>query len=531
VSAGSRPRCPCGRESSDAADLRFCRFCGALVPLAAPTDPWVGKTVAGRFAIIRPLAEGGGGRVYLAQQALGTTKRFVALKMLLPEHASNPEMLQRFLRECEVVSLIEHANVVRIYDFGEAEAGVLYIAMELVPGSTLAAVIGEEGAFEPERALHAFAQICRGVAAVHDRGVVHRDLKPDNLMLVRQRDEPELVKLLDFGIAKTLAPSSAEGGGLTRMGMVIGSPPYMSPEQFLGRAVDVRTDVYALGVVAYEMFTGVVPFHADNLNDWAAQHVSAAPRPFDSTPAGARTSEPLRRAILRALAKSPAERPPSARAFLRELTEASRQVEVIASPRVASGLTACEAPLDALAPPASVRGRSAARWALVALLAAIAGSVMVLSVATSFSDVATSQPAGVAHAMTASGSASIVPPAAVAAPTEATDADAAVTVTTLVPLAVVPTLVPVPPATRPRALPKLNVSACERALQASTCEEARAAQHRCPDAAGALHERAHERANQLCAAHDHPRKEAVLPAALAAPTPPARPGGMAVLTF
>jgi serine/threonine-protein kinase len=107
--------------------------------------------------------------------------------MLLPEHASNPEMVQRFLRECEMVSLIEHANVVRIYDFGEAEAGVLYIAMELVPGSSLASVIHEEGAFEPERALHAFAQICRGVAAVHDRGIVHRDLKPDNLRLPRRR--------------------------------------------------------------------------------------------------------------------------------------------------------------------------------------------------------------------------------------------------------------------------------------------------------------------------------------------------------
>ena len=480
----------CGRESPNVGGTRFCCFCGALLRGTPSADAWIGKTVAGRFAIVRQLAEGGGGRVYVAAQAIGSTKRPVALKMLLPEHASNPEMVERFLRECETVSLIEHANVVRIYDFGEAEAGVLYIAMELVPGASLAAVIQEEGALEPERVLHVFAQICRGIAAAHDRGIVHRDLKPDNLMLVRESDEPELVKVLDFGIAKTLGGSLAAGGaGLTRMGAVLGSPPYMSPEQFLGGEIDARTDVYALGVVAYEMFTGTLPFEADDLNAWATQHVTAEPRPFNSTPAGRRISEPLRRAVLQAMAKNPADRPATARAFWRELSASASASEVsAASP---------PAVLVPIAPPGRARRRArggdVARWAAVALLAAAAGSTMVL-VGTDFSGVAAGH-AAVLAAQTAPPSPTPTP-SAVASSLEGASAD--------VPVAPPLPLAPAPAAAAPPLRPpKLNIAGCERAMQASSCEEARAAQRTCPDAAGLLHHRVHERVNRLCLAPDH----------------------------
>jgi len=285
-------------------------------------DRWVGHVVAGRYRILSVLGEGGVGRVYVAEQAMGNARRRLALKMLLPEHVKNREVGSRFLRECELASLVDHPNVVRIYDFGEAEGGALFIAMELVPGRSLRTILQEEGALSVDRALHVLAQVCRGVAAAHDRGIVHRDLKPDNLMVVQHPGEPDFAKVLDFGIAKALLPGA---NNITFMGEVLGSPPYMSPEQHMGEPIDARTDVYALGVLAYELLTGVLPFPGGDMIEWAAQHLAATPRSFDVTPAGARVPAPVRRAILRALAKERGDRPSDPRAFLAELlfTEAA----------------------------------------------------------------------------------------------------------------------------------------------------------------------------------------------------------------
>ena len=489
------------------------------MPPVVGRDSWLGKAVAGRFAIVSTLAEGGGGRVYLAEQAIGTTKRPVALKMLLPEHASNPEMVQRFLRECETVSLIEHPNVVRIYDFGEAGPGVLYIAMELVRGSSLAGVLQGEGAFEPARALDVLAQICRGVAAAHDRGIVHRDLKPENLMLVRHLDEPELVKVVDFGIAKTLGTSPAACAALTRMGMVIGSPPYMSPEQFFGGDIEVRTDVYALGVVAYEMLTGALPFEAGDLHGWATQHAMAAPRPFDATPAGRRIGEPLRRAVLRALAKIPADRPATVRDFLRELTDASRPLAVIATQVAPSALQppAIVVPSAPHRAPPAARAATIARSALVALVAVAAGSAMVVAAGRSLSHAAEPPPGLVAEGLTASPSAT--------PPKNGSPED--VTVAKESPVVLAPPLAPVVPVAPVRPVPTPNFSSCERALQAVTCEQATTAVHTCPDAAGPIHHRAHERVSRLCGVHDHHDKETTSPDA-GTVAAPARRGGVAV---
>jgi hypothetical protein len=486
----------CGSPWTEASAGRFCGFCGASTATATPSpaspsspaepsnDPWIGRTVAGRFAIVRRLGEGGSGRVYLAEQAIGTARRRVALKMLLPEHASNPEMIARFSRECETVSVIEHTNVVRLYDFGETDDGALYIAMELVPGCSLGALIAEEGALEPRRALELFAQICRGVSAAHDRDIIHRDLKPDNLMVVRRDDEPEVVKVLDFGIAKTVGVSGAAARPLTRLGTVIGSPAYMSPEQLLGGEVDVRTDVYALGVVAYEMLTGVLPFDAEDIHGWAAQHISATPQSFDATAAGRLVSEPVRLVVERALAKNPADRPATVRELLRDLTEASRA-------RVAAPV----------ARPRKRRTRSAtiARWLLVAVIAGGAGSVAALAAAQGSLGVSTylvtKPPAG--HAMQA---AALAPARAASSAGDADSSAAA--------LVVVHPVAPLPPvASSSRPTSKLDVSGCESALHALTCEDARAGLRMCPDAAGALHHRAHEHAELVCGGSDHPRSE------------------------
>jgi serine/threonine-protein kinase len=461
--------------------------------------------VAGRFTILKALGAGGGGRVYLAEQALGSTKRRLALKMLLPEHASNPEMVQRFLRECEMLSLVEHPNVVRIHDFGEAMPGVLYIAMELVAGGSLADAIAEGGALAPERALAVLTQICRGVAAVHDRGIVHRDLKPENLMLVRLPEEPELVKVVDFGIAKTLEPPEARGADVTHMGTVIGSPPHMSPEQFLGGAIDIRTDVYALGIVAYEMFTGELPFEANDLEGWATVHASKAPRPFDATPAGRAVSEPVRRAILRALAKRPEDRHPSARAFLRRLSEASRPAP--------SKATSTSTPRAWQVPSRPSRAVGVG-WGLMALLAAAAGSIFVLAATTLSNGAATAsrpaQPSEPSLVVLAAVSAS--PPPVIATSSkpvepsrEATQPPTTKAVATrvMLPLSPVSARAPTRPAAPPAPVPsKPAVYACEHGLRASTCDEARFASTLCPDAPGVLHDRVFERVRSLCAEPD-----------------------------
>ncbi len=305
-------------------------------------DPWIGRTVADRYTIVSLLGQGGMGRVYVADQQMGSTKRRLALKMLLPEHASNPEIVARFFRECEIASLVEHPNVVRIYDFGET-GGVLYIAMELVPGRSLASILANEGPLPLERALPILSQVCRGVAAAHDRGIVHRDLKPDNIMVVSHPGEPDFVKVLDFGIAKMVAGGSRPE--LTRLGEVLGSPPYMSPEQLMGEEVDARTDVYALGIVAYETLTGTTPFHASDLMEWAAQHVGGDPLSFDATPAGKNVPEPVRASILHALAKKRADRPADPRSFLGELVAPS----TVVAPRL-STVFATPLPIALMAP-------------------------------------------------------------------------------------------------------------------------------------------------------------------------------------
>lgn len=496
-------RCPsCSRDITVSDGALFCPMCGATLAMA-DGDAWIGRTIAGRFTIKSLLGEGGIGRVYVAEQTVGNAKRRLAVKMLLPEHASNPEMVRRFFRECEVVSLVEHPNVVRIYDFGEAEPGAFYIAMELVAGRSLAAILRSEGPLPPERALHVLAQACRAVAAVHERGVIHRDLKPDNLMISATADDRDFVKVLDFGIAKPLGAgaSAPESSAVTRAGVVLGSPPYMSPEQFLGEDVDVRTDVYALGVVAYEMTTGALPFEASSMSEWATRHLTATPRPFDDTKAGTLVPHAMRDAILHALAKRREDRPATARDLLSELTRTHARAAVaptlrqtiaeVALPLAETGggqATKEGAPLK--------RGRSLA----IAIIAAVAGAATAIAVvallgrhqddaadhATERSDAYVGRPAS----PTGSGVSEIADHASAEMIEGGSSEDGSTAPTDS------PPRVSAPP-------PTVDVRGCERALRATTCSEARAAQRTCPDAAGQIHHDAHEHVARLCGAHGH----------------------------
>jgi eukaryotic-like serine/threonine-protein kinase len=296
------PHCQiCGHENESTA--KFCGHCGRDLSGEPSGISRVGSTILGRYTIRRQIAVGGMGVVYEAEQLLGEHSRTVAIKMLLPELSHDRTVLSRFTRECSVVAELSHQNTVRVYDFGTADDGTLYIAMEFVRGVSLAKVIGQ-GALSVGRALNIVEQMCHALHEAHELGIVHRDLKPDNVILTQHGAQQDFVKILDFGIAVRLSVGGQHETKLTRQGMILGTPPYMSPEQFTGAPVTRQSDIYSIGIILYEALTGHLPFDADNPWMWAQRHLTAT---VPDLPAS------LPRAIVTtvrsALAKDPMERP------------------------------------------------------------------------------------------------------------------------------------------------------------------------------------------------------------------------------
>lgn len=328
----------CEHENIDGA--RFCAKCGAAIPVAiiGQADPLIGQLVAGRFLITGVLGEGGMGVVYVGEQQMGTTVRKVAVKTL-HQHLSNDLSVQaRFNREVGTVAQLEHPNTIKVYDFGKTKDGQLYIAMEFVDGRSLADTLIKDGALMSERAVHIMRQICGALDEAHLQGIIHRDLKPENIILTNRAGETDFVKVLDFGIAaRTESSDAKKEKKLTQQGMVLGTPPYMSPEQFTGKQLDVRSDVYSLGVMAYEMVTGKLPFDAETPWEWATQHMTVAPKPFEVVAPTAHVPEGLRAAILKALNKDATQRQSSARQFFAELSSGGRMT-VEAKPADPAGL-------------------------------------------------------------------------------------------------------------------------------------------------------------------------------------------------
>jgi len=311
-------RCPECREYLPDIDIaRFCPTCGGSLPVDDEHDPLIGKRIGGRFRIAELVAEGGMGRIYAAEQSMGTTARRVAIKMLLAEHADREQDVARFMRECSTVCELDHPNTIKFYDYGQTEEGDLFIAMEFLDGDALAAILKAEGSLSPERVDWIVSQICGSLQEAHDKGIIHRDLKPDNILLTNPGGEMDVVKVLDFGIAKR--PGSRDQK-LTPLGVVLGSPPYMSPEQFSLQDIDARSDIYSLGVVAYQALTGKLPFRAKEMLQWATLHMTEPPTAFDATDAGQVVPEGMRRAVLHALEKNPRDRPQTMREFYEEFT-------------------------------------------------------------------------------------------------------------------------------------------------------------------------------------------------------------------
>jgi serine/threonine-protein kinase len=227
---------------------------------ARPTslDSMVGRALNKRYRVERKIGEGGFGAVFEGKQL--ATGRPVALKILHPHSVADSTVVARFRREAEACSQLRNPHTVTIYDFDQTEDGTLYLAMELVRGESLQEIQHRDGVIEPTRALCILDQVAEALGEAHDKGIVHRDMKPENIM-VERHGEADFVKVLDFGIAKIL---SGDGSkiipALTAIGQTVGTLEFMSPEQLRGKALDGRSDIYALGMVAYEMLTGQLPF-------------------------------------------------------------------------------------------------------------------------------------------------------------------------------------------------------------------------------------------------------------------------------
>ena len=291
----------------------FCAHCGAPV-----TDPLIGSVVGERYRIVSRLGVGGMGAVYRAEHTM--MRRDLAIKVLLPELSGRDEFARRFEREAESASRLGHPNIINVTDFGRMPDGALFLAMEYLAGASLTSVISQ-GPVPRPRALGIIRQILRALDHAHAAGVIHRDLKPDNIMLIERDGHRDVVKILDFGIAKVTQPLSGQQA-LTQVGVIFGTPEYLSPEQALGEAVDGRADLYAAGVILYEMLVARRPFESEDKVRIISMHLAHAPPRMRDVNPTVDVPPPLEQAVLQALEKHREHRFASATAFLQALDDA-----------------------------------------------------------------------------------------------------------------------------------------------------------------------------------------------------------------
>lgn len=294
--------------------LSHCPIDGALlVRSQEPSeDPHLNEILAGKYRIDARLGEGGICNVY--QATILDTNEICAIKLLKPGLADDESTMTRFKQEMKTVHTVVHPNIVKVIDAYEEP---LFMAMELLAGVTLKQEIQRIGPFSVERTCKIVRQLCDALDAVHAKGIVHRDLKPDNVMLLKRAGELDVVKLFDFGIAKTEVDTS---GDLLHSNIVLGTPRYMSPEQCQGHTLDTRSDIYSLGIIVYEMLSGVPPFIDTSARTLLSKHtLEPVPSLKQRRPALPTTIE---RVVLHALEKSPLRRPQTVHEFAEELDNA-----------------------------------------------------------------------------------------------------------------------------------------------------------------------------------------------------------------
>ncbi|MFH1438133.1 MAG: serine/threonine-protein kinase, partial [Pseudomonadota bacterium] len=322
--------CPkCGKVYGD--DDRFCYVDGGKLvehPVSPPPtgthaapakvdrDAYLGKTLLNQFEIFEVCGSGSMGTVYKAHQK--EIERVVAIKVLHPQLAHQPEAVLRFHREAKVISNLNHPNIVHIYLFGHLSDGNLYIVQEYVDGRSLDAEM--KHSFNVSRTIHIAGQILSAVGEAHAHGVIHRDLKPENIMLKAVGDDNDFVKILDFGVAKKIVTQTFA----TKEGLIFGSPKYISPEAAMGEKIDARSDLYSLGIILYQMISGELPFQGNTPIELLMEHINTAPTPLRSKRAASNVPIELEIIIMRLLAKNPRERYPTALATREALMAVQR---------------------------------------------------------------------------------------------------------------------------------------------------------------------------------------------------------------
>ena len=313
----SQKICPqCGTEYD--VDQKFCPKDGTTLRLqGGQTGDLVGAVIADRYNVIKKLGEGGMGTVYLAEHVKMGRKS--AIKVMNPGMVSDADAISRFNREASNASRINHPNVAAVYDFGETSDGLIYLAMEFIEGPSLTKVIEENGSLPPARAAEITRQAAEALSVAHDMGIVHRDLKPDNIMLAKGRDGSDIVKVVDFGIAKA---AEGENQNVTKTGLVVGTPEYMSPEQLAGDKLDGRSDTYSLALVTYAMLTGKLPFPAETIQESMIKRLTDEPKPLAEMKPDVAWPEAVQTVMTTALQRDAASRYQSASEYGRALHSA-----------------------------------------------------------------------------------------------------------------------------------------------------------------------------------------------------------------
>lgn len=303
--------CPiCGTTYPDTS--LFCPADGTTLRSDGSDTDLIGTVIADRYLISKLLGEGGMGRVYLASHL--RLPQQAAIKVLHPSMVQDSAAVARFNREASNAAKIEHDRVARVFDFGETKNGLVYLAMEFVPGQTLRSILEEQPKLSPARVANLIYQVAEGLDAAHRMNIVHRDLKPDNIMVITDENGIDRAKVVDFGIAKAVN-EAAQRTQLTQAGSVIGTPEFMSPEQVFGEALDARSDVYALALVGYQMFTGLLPFDSSTPERSLTARIVSDPRTLADAAPEVQWPVALQEAFNRALAREPDARTASALDF------------------------------------------------------------------------------------------------------------------------------------------------------------------------------------------------------------------------
>ncbi len=344
-----------------------------------PKDPFIGREILdGQFQIVQKIGTGGMGAVYKAAQP--EMNRMVAIKILHPKLTGRKDLASRFRREARAMSQLTHPNTVRVFMYGELDEGSLYIVMELLEGRNLNQAVRRDGPLPVEKAIPILAQVCGALQEAHDMGIVHRDMKPENIFLCNQGGLTDFPKVLDFGLAKVTEQQMRPGSLiLTQEGMVFGTPEFMSPEQAQGRTLNAASDIYSLAIILFEALTGKLPFLAQSPMEYIQRHVLEPPMKLTERAPERSFPPALEDVIAKALAKKPEDRWASASEFAAALRAAGLPAPV--APEVPS-LASTVGPAPVATGPAST-GTAGYRPSVVVLLM-VALSFLLVGVALAF---------------------------------------------------------------------------------------------------------------------------------------------------